>query len=339
MGVDTISWFYVERKVQGNNGEDYLVQMNANPLVSIIIPCYQQAQYLSQAMESALGQTYQNVEVIVVNDGSRDDTEKVAKSYGDKVVYLCQQNKGLASARNAGYAASKGVYIQFLDADDVIYREKLQKQLRMLEADPAMLVAISDYIKRRMADGGIQGIFRIKPSDDLLSDIACQWEKSYSIPIHAGLFRRSAWIGEAPFDEQLRAREDWAMWVGLAVQTGSFGYVDEVLCEYRIHDEGMCRNWKGMCTSLIDAAEVIRPKVPLNYLAEFDDHVTWLINKYLRNHLLVGAKDYSALYYQCHDDYCKCRKRFEVRMVERIKGMWVYRAIRARVGRPTARGI
>jgi glycosyltransferase involved in cell wall biosynthesis len=94
-------------------------------LVSVIIPCYRQAQFLRTAIDSALMQTYPLIEIIVVNDGSDDDTEAVAKSYGAKVQYIHRQNGGLSAARNTGIAQARGTYFKFLDADDHIHPEQI----------------------------------------------------------------------------------------------------------------------------------------------------------------------------------------------------------------------
>jgi glycosyltransferase involved in cell wall biosynthesis len=97
--------------------------MSDRPLVSVIIPCYKQAEYLAGAIDSALAQTYSPVEVVVVNDGSPDDTEKVALSYGDAIVYVGRANGGLSAARNSGIACAKGRFLKFLDADDHLHPE------------------------------------------------------------------------------------------------------------------------------------------------------------------------------------------------------------------------
>ncbi|MGQ4648016.1 glycosyltransferase [Lyngbya aestuarii] len=93
--------------------------MNSNPLVSILINNYNYARFLPEAIDSALNQTYSNIEVIVVDDGSTDDSRKIIKTYGDKIVPILKQNGGQASAFNAGFAASKGEIICFLDSDDI----------------------------------------------------------------------------------------------------------------------------------------------------------------------------------------------------------------------------
>ncbi|MDD4547058.1 MAG: glycosyltransferase family A protein, partial [Oscillospiraceae bacterium] len=92
-----------------------------NPLVSIVIPVYNGSNYLAEAVDSALAQTYKNIEIVVVNDGSNDEgaTEKVAKSYGDKIRYFSKENGGVSSALNLGIENMKGDYFSWLSHDDL----------------------------------------------------------------------------------------------------------------------------------------------------------------------------------------------------------------------------
>lgn len=103
-----------------------------NPLVSIIIPVYNGADYMREAIDSALAQTYKNIEVIVINDGSTDNTEEIAKSYGDKIRYFSKENGGVASALNLAIKKSYGEYISWLSHDDVYYLDKIEKQINEL---------------------------------------------------------------------------------------------------------------------------------------------------------------------------------------------------------------
>ena len=107
-----------------------------NPLVTVVIPCYKQAHFLSHAIDSALAQPYPHVEVIVVNDGSPDDTSAVARSYGDRVLLIEQQNTGLSGARNAGILRSHAQFIALLDSDDALHPECVAWRLAMLLAEP-----------------------------------------------------------------------------------------------------------------------------------------------------------------------------------------------------------
>src|SRR6266480_3276045 len=120
-------------------------------LVSIIIPCYNQADFLSEAIESALEQTYTNREVLVVDDGSRDSTPQVAAAYAG-VRYIRQENSGVSAARNAGVTQSRGEYLVFLDADDRLLPKALEIGVGSLRQHPTCAFA-SGYCRLIAADG------------------------------------------------------------------------------------------------------------------------------------------------------------------------------------------
>ncbi len=109
--------------------------MSYNPLVSIIIPVYNGADYMREAIDSAIAQTYENTEIIVVNDGSRDDgeTERIALEYGDKIKYYHKENGGCASALNYGISKMNGEYFSWLSHDDVYFPDKIKKQVECIE--------------------------------------------------------------------------------------------------------------------------------------------------------------------------------------------------------------
>src|SRR5437588_2675056 len=117
------------------------------PLVSIIVPTYNYAHFIGEALESVQYQTYSNWECIVVDDGSTDDTGIIAKQFADKdnrIKYHRQENQGLAAARNTGMANSTGVYFQFLDADDLLEPQKLERQVMFLETHQDVDIVFSD---------------------------------------------------------------------------------------------------------------------------------------------------------------------------------------------------
>ena len=104
------------------------------PLVSVLIPCYNAERYIGETLESVLSQTWQNIEIIIVDDGSSDASCEVVRSYKDKRVILVEQsNRGAAAARNRAFQTSRGDYIQFLDADDILGFAKIDVQLRRLQ--------------------------------------------------------------------------------------------------------------------------------------------------------------------------------------------------------------
>src|SRR3954470_1810603 len=104
--------------------------------VSVIIPTYNYARYLPQAIDSALGQTHAPLEVIVVDDGSTDDTPRVLEAYASRIRVIRQANQGAGAARNAGIAAARGEYVAFLDSDDLWRRDKLELQLARFREEP-----------------------------------------------------------------------------------------------------------------------------------------------------------------------------------------------------------
>lgn len=112
------------------------IKQHFNPLVSIIIPVYNGEDYIREAIDSALAQTYDNIEIIVVNDGSTDNTEKIVKSYGNKIHYFKKKNGGVATALNLGIRETKGRYVSWLSHDDMYYPNKIEKQVKVLRILP-----------------------------------------------------------------------------------------------------------------------------------------------------------------------------------------------------------
>src|SRR3989304_6831314 len=125
----------------------YFMQMDNNVLVSIIIPTYNCQKYIRQAIESALAQTYKNIEIIVVDDGSSDNTrEEIDDLISEKKIsYIYQANKGLPGARNTGIKQSKGEYLVFLDSDDIILPEKIMSQVGFMKEHPQVCLVYSRY--------------------------------------------------------------------------------------------------------------------------------------------------------------------------------------------------
>lgn len=220
-------------------------------LVSIVIPCYNQGRYLASAVESALAQTHKDVEVVVVDDGSTDDTAQVMERFvGDpRVTLLRQENRGPSAARNAGVAASKGAFLNFLDADDDITPEKLERQLAVMEADPGIGFAYCD-IRYMDEDGAeIKDKKELSVADgrrELSGDIFDQLFTGGFFPPNAPLVRRIAFEEVGGFDPALRGCCDWDLWLRLSGRGFTAQYLNEKLARYRLHLAGMSRDVQHM---------------------------------------------------------------------------------------------
>ncbi|MCS6775344.1 MAG: glycosyltransferase [Chloroherpetonaceae bacterium] len=220
------------------------------PTVSVIIPCYNQARFLPDAIESALGQTWPAVQVIVVDDGSTDATAEVCRQYADRILTLRQENAGLSAARNAGIAASDGEFLQFLDADDRIRPDKLMEQLQAFEAHPAVGVVYSEgvYID---AEGRVTGPVPVNhPSGRVFHELLTLW----GTVAHAPLVRRECLDRVGGFDPGLRSFEDYDLWLRIALHY-PFLALDRVHFEYRVWGNTMSRNGPVMLHS---AREILR---------------------------------------------------------------------------------
>ncbi len=114
------------------------------PIISVVIPTYNRAAFICRAVDSALGQTYAPLEVVVVDDGSKDDTREVLRKYGDRIRYVAKENGGVSSARNVGVREATGEYIAFLDSDDTWVPEKLAVQMDIFRAHPDYGMVLSE---------------------------------------------------------------------------------------------------------------------------------------------------------------------------------------------------
>lgn len=207
--------------------------------VSVIIPTYNSARFLTEAVDSVLSQTFKDIEILVIDDGSTDETEGLMHRYGSHVRYIRQENSGVARARNRGIQESRGHYVAFLDADDTWLPHKLECQLRMLDAHGGCYrLCYSDFIAVT-ADLRPLNIERLKPQGKALEDLLLRGNVVGSIC--TVLCERSLFNAAGGFDFALSQCADWDMWVRLACLT-DFLYINEQLVTYRRHGANMSRN-------------------------------------------------------------------------------------------------
>lgn len=235
-----------------------------NPLISIIVPCYNQAQYLPETLDSVLAQTYPYWECVIVNDGSPDNTEEIAKQYclkDERFKYVFKENGGLSSARNAGLKIINGEFVQFLDSDDLIDACKFEKQLIDFKSDDNLDVSISNYC----CFNNLEIIYPTDEWNNLIStdikhDILFRWDKKFSIPIHTAVFKRNC-LDIILFNEQLTAKEDWVFWVDLIINNQNFKYINLPLALYRVNLKSMTQNRNLMYNNTIKAFFIIYDKL------------------------------------------------------------------------------
>ncbi len=205
--------------------------------VSVIIPAYNYAHFLPEAIESVLQQNYRDFEIIVVDDGSTDNTREVLYKYWNKITYIYQENKGLPAARNTGIRASQSDYIAFLDADDLWMPEKLELQVGLMDKRQDVSLVYSNVFildetggKRKVTYSWSQDVSK-NPLKELL--LSCP------IPVLTVLIRRQAIEKCGLFDETLTYSEDWDMWLRLALdRSNRFVIINKHLAQYRIHGTG-----------------------------------------------------------------------------------------------------
>lgn len=237
--------------------------MDNSPLVSVIVPCYNQAKYLPDALSSIFEQTYNNWECIIVNDGSSDTTEKVALEWCRKDIrfkYLKKENGGLSSARNAGLVVARGDYYQFLDADDIIEKNKLLLQTTFLENNQFYKICYCDYLptKNLFHYNEVKSRY-LSPAfktSNYIKEIILNWEISLSIPCHCFLIKKDIIKKfNLAFDENLKNHEDWDFWINLFLVCTSVYYIDSKLAIYRIRANAMSSDRKemraGFCSALL----------------------------------------------------------------------------------------
>lgn len=220
----------------GSSGQPVRYNMlQLSPLVSVIMPSYNCRRWISEALDSLLAQTYSNLDIIVVDDGSTDDTATFLKEkYKDKLNYIYQPNAGLAHARNTGLKAAKGEFISFLDADDWILPNKIAHQVNYLNQHPECDIVYTNfwYAYDNKPDELIPGEkFGIKIND---GEIMPNLLQGNNFPIHAPLLRRKCVEAISGFTESLRSLEDFDFWLRLAAADFRFEYLDERPVVYRI---------------------------------------------------------------------------------------------------------
>lgn len=236
-----------------------------NPLVSVIIPAFNAADFIEETLDSILGQTYRNLEVIVVDDGSTDSTAAIVQAYAPRIQYIHQENSGSCAApRNHGLKKAKGSLVTFFDADDIMLPHKITSQVEALNRAPQAVMSITNY--RNFSDAGrsadhfstcarlINHLESTGGDNVLVPSLTCRdilIDENFTIA-SAPLYRSDALRALGGFDESLKACEDFHL-IYRAALMGDVVVSRTVGFERRLHDLNMSGDNERMLINLISS--------------------------------------------------------------------------------------
>lgn len=230
-------------------------------LISVIIPTYNCDRYIVEAIDSVLSQENCDVEVIVIDDGSTDDTGKVLEPYGDRIRYVLQKNQGVAAARNHGIAQAKGNYVAFLDADDYFLPGKLSSQAKILDTKPHIGIVHSGW---QRVDSEGKKILDVRPWEDVpVLDLA-GWLRWKPVLPSAMMFRRE-WLEYAGgFDPRFPPAEDTNLVLRMALKGCLTEWLPEITVHYRQHEQSAMHKGLPQARSLTAVMEdfFAQPNLP-----------------------------------------------------------------------------
>jgi glycosyltransferase involved in cell wall biosynthesis len=207
--------------------------------VSVIIPTFNRAQFVGEAIDSLLSQTRPPDEIIVVDDGSTDHTiDVLAARYGSSIITITQPNAGLSAARNTGLRAATGDLLAFLDSDDSLPRPSIERRAQALEKSAHIDVVYSNVLLISV-EGKPLGLYtQVQPGPRPSGMVFFELARRNLMPVHAFMFRRRCLDEVGLFDEKLKSLEDYDFWLRMAARF-QFEYLDEPLACYRVHSEMM----------------------------------------------------------------------------------------------------
>jgi glycosyltransferase involved in cell wall biosynthesis len=217
------------------------------PTVSIIIPTYNRAILVKESIQSVLEQTYTDYEIIVVDDGSTDNTRETVAAFSDKIIYVYQQNRGRSNARNHGISLAKGNYIAFLDSDDLFLPGKLEKQVEVMEKNPGVLLSHTSYqctdIEKKYIETVKSGSFTGNVYPKIIGHCP--------IATPTVMVRRSVFSEEIKFKETLSTGEDAILWIQIARKSPILG-IEEPLSIVRIDERSASMNPRVQIKGIIN---------------------------------------------------------------------------------------
>ncbi len=212
-----------------------ILQKGMRPLVTVVIPAHNYGRYVGDAVESALTQSYAPVEIVVVDDGSADETPQVLARFGERINAHRLPGRGVSEARNTGLRASSGDLIVFLDADDLLLPDGIATQVAYLERHPEVDIVHGQWYRCDV----VGGTWRLDGNPRFVGDILPRIVFGNLAAIHAVMARRRTVLEAGGFDPTFSNAADWEMWFRLAVAGCRFGFIRQPVAIYRIHRNNM----------------------------------------------------------------------------------------------------
>lgn len=277
--------------------------MSADPKVSVIVPVFNGEKYIGAALRSMLSQDYANLEIVVVNDGSTDASMKEIEPFRDlpNIMYIEQTNRGVAAARNTGLAHATGEFVAFLDHDDLWLPHKIKLQVEYLTLHPEVALVHSDYLAID-STGSPAHLYR---SPRWPTNVEGRCFKELLIRNRLALLtvmvRKACLDRVGTFNEKLTSAEDYEMWLRFAWYY-PFGYINEPLALYRLHDSNASRNILNMELMELGAIDSV--------LAQFPEVPRTIGNGLVRERLGELNYDVGSLYMWQKQDFLTARRFF-----------------------------
>ena len=258
------------------------------PLISIIIPAYNAAEFMGETLDSIFAQTFTRYEVIVINDGSSDTEklEEVLERYPDNLLYIAQENQGAGEARNAGLRAANGEFVAFLDADDRWVPEFLEKQLDLLKRSNADLVFADALL---FGDSRLDGrtFMQLNP---LTGEVTAENLLAVKVTVLTStvLARKTVIFEVGLFDVSLRRGQDFDLWLRLAKAGARFACSREVLAHHRIVESSLSGGTISQLKRTLSVLNVIKARGDLTEAEQ--SALQWSMNRTLRELALEDGK-------------------------------------------------
>jgi glycosyltransferase involved in cell wall biosynthesis len=213
------------------------MKTRSSPCVSVVIPTYNRCWILKEALDSVLSQNYTDFEIIVVDDGSSDATVALLSSYGNQIITICQKNRGVSAARNAGILMAKGKYIAFLDSDDMWLSEKLSCQVDFFKSHPEAVICQTDEIWIRNGVRVNPKIHHKKPSGMIFEPSL----KLCLVSPSAVMIKKSLFDEIGLFNEAFPACEDYDLWLRIGLFYPIYLIEHQMVVKRGGHDDQLSR--------------------------------------------------------------------------------------------------